>query len=43
MTMWIYEDESCIHGIEGECAQCIDLLQVEDGAEFLRRIGMGVG
>ena len=46
----IYIDRiTCIHGVEVEspesvaaCETCIDLLQIEDGEEFLERIGMGV-
>ena len=41
----IYIDRiTCIHGIDDAdpCEACIDLLQIEDGHEFLERIGMGV-
>ncbi len=46
----IYIDRiTCIHGVEMEnpesvaaCDVCCDLLQIEDGREFLERIGMGV-
>ena len=44
MTMWVFDEVKCIHGIDEDekCEQCIDLLQIEDGEAFLRRIGMGV-
>ena len=39
------EAVKCPHGIDDAepCEECIDLLQIEDGREFLERIGMGVG
>ena len=44
MTMWVFEDETCIHGIEEDgdypCAQCADLLQIVDGGKFLCEVGM---
>ena len=38
------EAVKCLHGIEEPevCNDCADLLQIEDGREFLERIGMGV-
>ena len=38
------EAVKCLHGIEEPepCEECIDLLQIEDGREFLERTGMGV-
>ncbi len=38
------EAVKCLHGIDEEerCEACADLLQIEDGREFLERIGMGV-
>ena len=50
MTMWVFDEVRCIHGIvledddrpEKSCEQCADLLQIEDGEAFLRRIGMEV-
>ena len=46
----IYIDRiTCIHGVEVEspesvaaCEICCDFLQIEDGEEFLRSIGMEV-
>ena len=37
------EAVKCLHGIDDAepCEECIDLLQIEDGREFLERIGMG--
>ena len=48
MTMWIIDETRCRHNVvlenedrpEESCGQCADDLQIIDGAEFLRRIGM---
>jgi hypothetical protein len=49
--MWVFESVTCIHGIEygpadeqypSTCEQCIDVLQIEDGEDFLQRLGMEV-
>ena len=50
MTMWFIDEVRCRHNVvldnedrpEESCPQCADDLQIEDGEEFLRRIGMGV-
>ena len=38
------EAVKCLHGIDEPevCNDCADLLQIEDGREFLERIGMGL-